>query len=124
MGLSDLLEGCLDFSNSITLKVLNLLECGPNDSESLWINSSGGQQLVDLGIFGLKTLLDCLMLLLEDKVPDTCLLMDLISQSMELVKELLFFFLLIFELLKSNFKLPLDFFRSAVEVRDLRLSIS
>jgi len=124
MGLSDLLEGCLDFSNSITLKVLNLLECGPNDSESLWINSSGGQQLVDLGIFGLKTLLDCLMLLLEDKVPDTCLLMDLISQSMELVKELLLFFLLIFELLKSNFKLPLDFFRSAVEVRDLRLSIS
>jgi len=124
MGLSDLLEGCLDFSNSITLKVLNLLECGPNDSESLWINSSGGKQLVDLGIFGLKTLLDCLMLLLEDKVPDTCLLMDLISQSMELVKELLLFFLLIFELLKSNFKLPLDFFRSAVEVRDLRLSIS
>jgi hypothetical protein len=124
MGLSDLLEGCLDFSNSITLKVLNLLERGPNDSESLWINSSGGQQLVDLGIFGLKTLLDCLMLLLEDKVPDTCLLMDLISQSMELVKELLLFFLLIFELLKSNFKLPLDFFRSAVEVRDLRLSIS
>jgi len=124
MGLSDLLEGCLDFSNSITLKVLNLLERGPNDSESLWINSSGGQQLVDLGIFGLKTLLDCLMLLLEDKVPDTCLLMDFISQSMELVKELLLFFLLIFELLKSNFKLPLDFFRSAVEVRDLRLSIS
>jgi len=124
MGLSDLLEGCLDFSNSITLKVLNLLECGPNDSESLWINSSGGKQLVDLGIFGLKTLLDCLMLLLEDKVPDTCLLMDFISQSMELVKELLLFFLLIFELLKSNFKLPLDFFRSAVEVRDLRLSIS
>jgi len=124
MGLSDLLEGCLDFSNSITLKVLNLLERGPNDSESLWINSSGGKQLVDLGIFGLKTLLDCLMLLLEDKVPDTCLLMDLISQSMELVKELLLFFLLIFELLKSNFKLPLDFFRSAVEVRDLRLSIS
>jgi hypothetical protein len=124
MGLSDLLERCLDFSNSITLKVLNLLECGPNDSESLWINSSGGKQLVDLGIFGLKTLLDCLMLLLEDKVPDTCLLMDLISQSMELVKELLLFFLLIFELLKSNFKLPLDFFRSAVEVRDLRLSIS
>jgi len=124
MGLSDLLEGCLDFSNSITLKVLNLLERGPNDSESLWINSSGGQQLVDLGIFGLKTLLDCLMLLLEDKVPDTCLLMDLISQSMELVKELLLFFLLIFELLKSNFKLPLDFFRSAVEVGDLRLSIS
>jgi len=124
MGLSDLLEGCLDFSNSITLKVLNLLERGPNDSESLWINSSGGKQLVDLGIFGLKTLLDCLMLLLEDKVPDTCLLMDFISQSVELVKELLFFFLLIFELLKSNFKLPLDFFRSAVEVRDLRLSIS
>jgi len=124
MGLSDLLEGCLDFSNSITLKVLNLLECGPNDSESLWINSSGGKQLVDLGIFGLKTLLDCLMLLLEDKVPDTCLLMDFISQSVELVKELLLFFLLIFELLKSNFKLPLDFFRSAVEVRDLRLSIS
>jgi hypothetical protein len=110
MGLSDLFKGCLDFSNSITLKVFNLLECGPDDSESLWVNSSGGKKLVDLGIFCLKTLLDSLVLFLKDKVPDSCLLMDFIGQSMELVKEFLLFFLLIFKLLKSNFKLPLNFF--------------
>ena len=118
MSFSDLLERCLNFSNSVTLKILNLLERSSNDTKSLRINPGSSEQLVDLSIFGLKRLLDGLMLLLQNKVPDSCLLVDLVNQSMELVKELLLLFLEVLELLKPNFELPFDLFRGVVKVRD------
>lgn len=116
MRLSDLLKGRLDFSDSVTLEILDLFQRSPDNAKRLRINPSRGQQLVDLGILGLKTFLNSLMLLLQDQVPDSCLLVDLVDKSMELVKKFLLLFLEVFELLESYFKLPLDLLGGAVVV--------
>ena len=86
MGFSNLLKRSLDFSDGVTLQVLNFLQGGSNDTKSLWINFSCSQKLVNLSVLGLKRLLDGLMLLLENQVSNTGLLMDFIDKSMEFVK--------------------------------------
>ena len=48
------------------------------------------------------------MLFLKDKIPQSCLLLDLMNESMELVEQSLLLLLKVLILLKSNFILPLD----------------
>lgn len=56
------------------------------------------------------------MFLLQDQVPDSCLLVDLVDKSMELVKKFLLLLFEVFELLKSDLELPLDLLGGAVVV--------
>ena len=106
--LSDLFERSLDLSDGIGFEVFDLLESGPDYTKSLWVNSCGCQELVDLGILGLEGLLNGLMLFLQDQVSDTRLLVDLIDKSMELFEQLLLLDFEVLELLKSDFILPFD----------------
>ena len=124
VGLSDLFEGGLDLSDRVTLKVLDFLEGRSDDAKSLWINSSGGEQLINLGIFGFETLLDCLMFLLKNEVPETSLLVHLVDQLVELLLQVLLLALEILVLLESNFVLPFDVFCDILEMGNALLSLS
>ena len=68
MSLSDLLELGLDLANGLVLELLNFLEGTPDHTESLRVNPGGCQDLISLGILGLKRLLDSFELLLENEV--------------------------------------------------------
>lgn len=56
------------------------------------------------------------MLLLQDEVPDTGLLMNLIHKSMELIKQFLTLSFKILELLETYFVLPFNLFRCTIEL--------
>mgnify|MGYP006083065385 CR=1 FL=1 len=64
------------------------------------------------------------MLLLQDKVSNTCLLMNFIDQAMELVKQLLLLSFEVLELLQSHFVLPLDLLRGTFKLGDALLGFS
>lgn len=124
MSLPNLLEGCLDLSNCITLEILNFLEGSSNDTKCLWIDPGSSKQLVDLGILSFQRFLDSLVLLLQDEVPDSSLLMDLIHEAVELIKQLLLFPLKVLELLKSHLILPLDLLGGALKLGNALLGFS
>ena len=63
------------------------------------------------------------MLLFKDKIPQSCLLLDLVDESMELVEQSLFLLLKVLVLLKSNLILPFDFFGRGVIDGNLLLSL-
>lgn len=124
MSLPNLLEGCLDLSNCITLEILNFLEGSSYDTKCLWIDPGSSKQLVDLGILSFQRFLDSLVLLLQDEVPDSSLLMDLIHEAVELIKQLLLFPLKVLELLKSHLILPLDLLGGALKLGNALLGFS
>ena len=123
MGLADLLKRRLDLSDGVRLEVLDFLESRSNDTECLGLNTSSSQQLVDLCIFGLQTLLDGLVLLLEDQVADARLLMDLVSESVELVEEHFLLLDKVLTLLEAHLVLPLDLASALVIEDDLLLAL-
>lgn len=122
VSLANLLQRGLDLADGIALEVLDLLQRRSDDAESLGLDSSSSQQLVNLGILRLETLLNGLVLLLENEVSYACLLMDFVDKLVELIEELFLLPLEVLVLLKSNFILPVDVSRDGVEVRNLGLS--
>ena len=109
MGLSDLLELCLNLTDCVVLELFDFLEGAADHAHCLWVDSSRGKDLVDLSILGLKTFLDGLKLLLEDQIAETCLLMKFINNLVELCKQLLLFGFEVLELLELDFVLPFLF---------------
>ena len=86
MGLSDLLELCLDLANGVVLELLDFFEGRADHAHCLRVDSGGGKDLIDLSILGLETFLDGLKLLLENQIAETCLLMKFINNLVELGK--------------------------------------
>jgi hypothetical protein len=123
MSLPDLLKGCLNFSDCLALEIFDLLESGSNDSKCLWVDSCSREQLIDLGILSFQTLLNRLVLLLENQVSESSLLVDFIDKSMELIEKLLLLFYQVIVLLESHLVLPLNLLASLIEVRDIFLSV-
>ena len=116
MRFSDLFEWSLDFSNSITLEILNFFKSGSDDTKGLWINLSSCKKLIDLGILRFKWFLNGFMFLLKNQVADTCLLMNFIYKSMELIKQFLTLSFKILELLETYFILPFNLLRCTIEL--------
>ena len=108
MSLSDLLQLCLNFTNSLILELLDLFEGTTNHAESLRVDSRRCQNLVSLSVFSLQAFLDCFKLLLEDQVAQTSLAVDIIDDCVELFKELLLLLLDVLVLLEAHFVLPLQ----------------
>jgi len=123
VSLSDLLKRSLNLANSLALKVLDLFQSSPDEAEGLGVDSSGGQQLVDLSVLSFKGLLDGLMLLFEDEVLDSSLLVNFIDETMELFEQLLLLLLEVLELLETHFILPLNLLGSFIEVSNGSLSL-
>ena len=124
MCLPNLLKRCLDLSNSVTLQVLNFLQRRSDDAEGLWVNSCGGQQLIDLSILRFQALLNRLMLLLENQVSQASLLMYLIDYLMELLLQILLLPLQVLELLQADLILPFNILRDILVVGDAFLGLS
>ena len=108
MSLSDLLQLCLNFTDSLILELLDLFEGTTNHAESLRVDSRRCQNLVSLSVFSLQAFLDCFKLLLEDQVAQTSLAVDIIDDCVELFKELLLLLLDVLVLLEAHFVLPLQ----------------
>ncbi len=108
VSLPDLFKFSLDFSDSLVLELLNLLESATNHAESLWVNASRRQNLIGLSVLRLKTLLDGLKLLLEDQVAQTSLTVHIIDHIVELLEQLLLFLLNVLILLEADLVLPLQ----------------
>jgi len=108
VSLSDLLQLCLNFTNSLILELLDLFEGTTNHAESLRVDSRRCQNLVSLSVFSLQAFLDCFKLLLEDQVAQTSLAVDIIDDCVELFKELLLLLLDVLVLLEAHFVLPLQ----------------
>ena len=108
MSLSDLLQLCLNFTNSLILELLDLFKGTTNHAESLRVDSRRCQNLVSLSVFSLQAFLDCFKLLLEDQVAQTSLAVDIIDDCVELFKELLLLLLDVLVLLEAHFVLPLQ----------------
>ena len=106
MGLSDLLELCLDLANGVVLELLDFFEGRANHAHCLRVDSGGGKDLIDLSILGLETLLNSLKFLFEDEVAETGLLVKFIHNLVELLEQLLLLGLQVLELLKLDFILP------------------
>lgn len=124
MSFTDLLELSLDFSDGVILEVLDLLEGRPNHAEGLRINTRGCKDLVDLGILRLERLLDGLKLTLEHQIAKTSLLVELVDELVERVKQLHLLFLEVLVLLELNFVLPLVFLVLGFEILDLNLALA
>ena len=108
MSLSDLLQLCLNFTDSLILELLDLFKGTTNHAESLRVDSRRCQYLVSLSVFSLQAFLDCFKLLLEDQVAQTSLAVDIIDDCVELFKELLLLLLDVLVLLEAHFVLPLQ----------------
>ena len=108
MGLTNLLEFCLNLANSFVFELLDFLKSAPNHAKCLWINSSSCQNLVGLSILGLKTLLNGLKLLLHNQVAKTGLAVHVIHNLVEPLKQLLFLGLEVIETLQLHLILPLN----------------
>jgi hypothetical protein len=107
MSFTDFLELSLNLSDSIVLQVFDLLEGRADHAQGLRVNARGGQDLVDLGILGLKGLLNGFELTLKNQVAESGLLVELVDELVECVEQLHLFFLQVLVLLKFNFVFPL-----------------
>ena len=108
MCFANLLERGLNLADGVGLEVLDFLEGTADDSERLGLDSCRRQQLVDLGVLRLERLLDGLVLLLEDKVADASLLVNLVNKPVELIEQRFLLTLEVLELLEADLELPLD----------------
>jgi hypothetical protein len=99
MGFSDLLEFSLDLLDGFVLQVLNFLESTLDHTQSLWVYLGRSQELVDLSILSLKTLLDGFKFLFQNQISETCFLVELVNRAMELIEKLLLFSHQVLELL-------------------------
>ena len=66
MRLPNLLQTSLNLPNSITLQILNLLQRTPNNPQRLRVNPGSRQQLINLRILSLQTLLNSFMFLFKN----------------------------------------------------------
>ena len=121
VSLSDLLKLSLDLPNGLVFELLHLLKSAPDHAESLGVNPCGRQDLIGLGVLGLKAFLDGFELLLEDKVAQTSLAMHIVDHVVELLKQLLLLLLNVLVLLETNFILPLGLLEEALLLHDLGL---
>ena len=108
MSLANLLERRLDLTNGVGLEVLDLFKSATDDTKCLRFDPGGRQQLINLCILSLERLLDGLVLLLENQVADARLLVDLVDQPVEFVKQRLLLPLEVLELLEADLVLPFD----------------
>jgi hypothetical protein len=80
---SNSLQLLLNLSDSFVLVLLSLLKSALDLLKLTLIDLSCVEQLIQLGFFGFNALFDRLELLLENKVLQTSLLMDLIDVVLE-----------------------------------------
>jgi len=107
VSLTDLLELSLDGLDGLILDVLNLIKCGAHHAQSIRVNIGRSQDLVNTSLLSIKTLLNSLQLLLQDKVTESRLLMELVHQAVEFFEKVLPLLLKIDHLLHLDFMLPL-----------------
>jgi len=120
---SNLLELVLDLPNSEVLRVFDFLEGVTDLVELGWVDSRGGQNLVNLSIFSLVCLEDRFNFLLQDQVAETSLSVHLIDKSVEFVVKLLLLTFQVLHLLQLDFVLPFHVANASLDVFDLRLAV-
>ena len=76
-----------------------------------------------MGIFGLKTFLNGLELLLKNQIAETCLLMKFVDNLMELFKQLLFLRLEVLVLLEFDLVLPFEVLVGRCSIGNLLLAL-
>ena len=99
----------MDRLDRLILDILHLVKSRAHHAQTVGINISRSQDLIDTGLLRIKTLLNSLELLLENKVAQTRLLVEFIHQAVELVEEVLPLFLQVLDLLEFDFVLPFCF---------------
>ena len=110
MGFSDLFQLCLDALDRLVFDVFDLVEGAADHAEFVGVDVGGGEDLVDACLLSIQTFLYSLQLPLQQQIPQSRLLMHLISKSMELIEKLLPLTLQVVKLLQFNFMLPLLLF--------------
>lgn len=123
MSFSNLLELVLDLPNSEVLRVFDFLEGVTDLVELGWVDSRGGQNLVNLSIFSLVCLEDRFNFLLQDQVAETSLSVHLIDKSVEFVVKFLLLTFQVLHLLQLDFVLPFHVANASLDVFDLRLAV-
>ncbi len=123
MGFPDLFEFVLDFPNGEVLGVLDFLERVSDLVEFGRVNSCSSQDLVNLGVFGLVSLQDCLHFLFQNQIPESGLAVQLVDQSVELIVQVLLLPLQVLHLLQLNFVLPLKVANAAFNRFNLLLAV-
>lgn len=109
MCLADLLEFSLDRLDCLVFDVLHLVKSASDHAQTVRIDVGGGQNLINTSLLSIKAFLDCLKLLLENQIAQACLLMELVNESVELIKDMLSLLLEILNLLKFHFEFPFGF---------------